>query len=159
MSDVGPGESGARRAVAVGIERARIVAVLGTLDVQTSVVGKDGAVPSHPCRRDAIEQIDASPDALYEILGEADAHEVPRMGFGESFVDDFDHLVHRVFFFADRESADAEAGPVVHRSDRLARFATQVGVDAALNYRKECWVERGDGGGGMRDAGGGVRDG
>src|SRR5205814_10286793 len=59
------------------------------------------------------------------------------MRLWQRIVDDLDHLVHRVLVFADRESADSEPGPVVHRSYRIGRFAPQTGVNSALYARKE----------------------
>src|SRR5437763_1894670 len=103
MSDVGAGKSRAGGAVAVGIEGAGIVAVLSALDIQPAVAGEDSAVPPHPCRSDAVEEVDAATDPFHEILGESDPHQVAWMRFGERVVDDLDHLVHRVLLFTNRQ--------------------------------------------------------
>src|SRR3954470_7534554 len=137
MSDIGPGKSGAGGAVAVRIERPRIVAVLGALDVEPAVAGEDCPAPSHPRGSNAVEEIDAATNAFHQILGETDSHQVAGMGFRQGLVDDLDHLVHRVLFLADGQSADPESRPVVHRPDRLGGFATEMGVDPALNDRKQ----------------------
>src|SRR3954466_5193493 len=113
VPDVGAAESRTRRAIAVGIEWARVGAVLGALDVEATVAGEDCAVASHPGWRDAVEQIDAAADSFDEVFGETDTHQVARMCFRQRVVDDFEHLVHRVLFLADRQAADAGARPAV----------------------------------------------
>ena len=137
MPNVGAGKSGARRTIAIGIERPWIGAVLGALDVEPAIAGERRAVASHPRRRHAIEQVDATPDSLDEVLGETDAHQVAGLGLRQCVVDDFDHLVHRVLVFADREPADPEAGPLVHGPNGFRGLATQLRVDPTLDDREQ----------------------
>src|SRR3954464_226604 len=150
VPDVGAAESRTRRAIAVGIEWARVGAVLGALDVEAAIAGEDRAVASHPGWRDAVEEIDAAADSFDEIFGKSNPHQVARMGLRQRVVNDVEHLVHRVLLLAHRQAADAEARPVVHVADLGGGFAAQVGVDAALDDREERLS--GEGGGGRREA-------
>src|SRR5438270_431823 len=102
VPDVGAGEPGARRAIAIGVEWPWIGAVIGALDVEPTVPSEHRAVASHPRRRHAVEEVDAAPNALDEIFGKTNAHQVAWMLLRQGVIDDIDHLVHRVFLLADR---------------------------------------------------------
>src|SRR2546428_4623507 len=132
VADVGSAESRASGAVAFRIEWSRIGAILGALDVQAPLAGEGGAISAHSSRSHAVEQVHASTNCFDQIFRESHSHQIARVRFWQRVVDDFDHLVHRVLFLADRESADSEAGPVVHRSDFICGLATQVGVNSSL---------------------------
>src|SRR5688572_33156550 len=136
MPDVGAGEARARGTVAGSIERPRIRTEFSPLDVQPAFMGEDGAVPSHARRCDAVEQIDAATDALDQVLRKADAHQVAWVGAWKGRVDHLEHLVHRGFFFTDREPADGVTGPVVHRRDLRGCFTSKCWMYSALNDRE-----------------------
>src|ERR1700681_712294 len=89
MPDVRSAEPGAGGAIAFRIERARIGAELGALDVQPPIPREGGAIPPHARGCDAVEQIDAAPNPLDQVFRKADSHQVARMGLGKRFVDDF----------------------------------------------------------------------
>src|ERR1700682_404320 len=99
MPDVCSAEAGARGAIALGVERARIGAELRALDVQSPVPRESGAIPPHPSRCDAIEEVHASANPLDQIFREADSHQVARVSPGKSLVDYLEHLVHCSLFF------------------------------------------------------------
>src|SRR3954468_21590362 len=107
MADVGAAESPAGGAIALGIERTRVRAILGALDVEPTVAGEHRPVPSHPRRRDAVEQVDSAANSLDQIFREADSHQIAGMDTRQRTVDDLEHLVHGALFLADREPADA----------------------------------------------------
>ena len=130
-------EAAAGGAVAVVVERAGIGAELGALDVEAAVARERGAVAAHARGRDAVEEVDAAPNALDEILGKADAHEVARAVARQLGVDDLEDAVHVGLGFADRESADAEARPVAEVANGARGLAAEGGVDAALDDREE----------------------
>src|SRR5688572_15194362 len=80
VPDVGSAESRAGGAIAIGVERLGIGAELGALDIEAPVPREDRPVPPHPGRRHAIEQIDPATYRFYQILGEADSHEIAGVG-------------------------------------------------------------------------------
>ena len=100
-------------------------------------LGERGAIPAHARGRDAVEQVDAAPDSLDEVLGKADPHQVARPIARERLAHHVEDLVHRGFFLADGKAADSETLPVVHVCKRASGFASQVRVDSALDYREE----------------------
>ena len=152
VPDVRPRESAAGGAVAVVVERPWVGAELGALDVEAAVAGERGAVPAHARGRDAVEEVDAAQHAFDEIFGKADAHEVARPVARQLAVDDLEDAVHVGLRFADRESADAEAGPVAGVANGARGVAAEGCVDAALNDREEglgvIWCGEREGGAG-----------
>ena len=148
VADVGAGESAARGALALVVERPRVGAELGALDVEAAVAREDGAVAAHARRCDAVEEIDAAEHALDEVLGKADAHEVARAVARELGVDDLEDAVHVGLGFADGESADAVADPVAGVADG----AGGVAAEGRRGCRPGRW-ERGLGDGMVRGAG------
>src|SRR5438034_4995714 len=133
VADVGSTESSAGGTVAVRIEWARIGAILGALDVETTVSSEGGAIPAHARRGHAVEQVHAAPNRFDQVLGKSYTHQVARMRFRQRVVDDFDHLVHRVFFLANRESADPKSRPIAHRLNRRGGLTPEMRVNAALD--------------------------
>src|SRR4051794_24279820 len=109
MSDVRSAEAFAGGAIAIGVERTWVSAEFGALDVETPVVREDGSIAAHARGRYAVEQVDAASDAFDNVFGKSNAHEIPWVGFGEGVFDGFKHLVHGGLFFADGETANAEA--------------------------------------------------
>src|SRR6187551_512133 len=80
VADVGPAESRAGRAIAVGIEGSRVGTELVALDVEPAIAGEHCAIASHSGGSDAVEQSDAPADSLDQIFGESHSPEVARMG-------------------------------------------------------------------------------
>src|SRR5215210_4241927 len=135
MPNVRPGETGAGCTVAALIQRQGIVAVLGALDVEAAGAREDCSVSSHPRWCNAVEHVDASVDALDQILREPDTHEVAWLRAGKGVVQDVEHLVHGGLRLADRKSADRVSMPVVHRGQRCSCFLSQRRMNAALHDR------------------------
>src|SRR5690242_10377118 len=102
MADVRAREALARGAFTVLVERSRIRPVLGALDVDAPIRGERRPVASHACRRDAVEEIDAAPYALHQILGKTDAHQVARAIGGKRAVDNLEDAVHVRFGLPNR---------------------------------------------------------
>src|SRR6266478_8679982 len=100
VAEVGPAESRAGGAVTIRVEWPGIRAKLGALDVQPPVSREDRAIPPHPGRRHAVNQVNPSANRFDEILGKAYAHQITGMRFRKGLVHDLDHLVHRVLIFA-----------------------------------------------------------
>src|SRR5688572_17172726 len=79
VPDVGTGEPGARRAPAHLVNGPWIGSQLRSPHVEPTGAGEGGAVPSHPRRRNAVEEVDAARDTLDEVLREPHAHQVSRV--------------------------------------------------------------------------------
>src|SRR5688572_28111189 len=141
MPNVRAAETTAGDTLTALVERQGVVPVLGPLDVETAGAREDGSVSPHARRGDAVEHVDSASDALDQISGKPDAHEVARACAGKGFVDDVEHLVHRRLFLADRKPADCEPVPVVHRRESGGGFFSKKGVDASLdNGEQRLWL-------------------
>src|SRR5262249_42429407 len=137
VADVRARESAARRAIAFLVEWPLVEAEFSPLDVEPAVARERRAVPPHPRRRDAIEEVDAATDALDEVLGKAHAHEIARRFARQLGVDDVEDAVHVRLGLADGQAADAVADPVAGVANRSRRGSAQRLVDAALYDREE----------------------
>src|SRR5437764_3324936 len=78
VADVRSRKAAACGTVARAVQRTRIRAELGALDVEAAVAGKGGAVASHPRRRHAIKEIDAAEDTFHQIFRKPDSHQIAR---------------------------------------------------------------------------------
>ncbi len=137
MAEIGSAETSTGRTAALWVERAWIGAELRAFDVIPPIVGKDRSGAPHSRRRYAIEQIHPSANRFNEVFRESDAHEVSRPVARERFVSDVERGVHRMFGFADRQSPDCVAEPIVHIRDRGNRFLAEVRVRRPLNDGEE----------------------
>src|SRR5215218_4106944 len=132
MTDVGSGKSRARRAGAGLVERSWIVPEFGSLDIEPSIGGEDGAISSHSRRGDAVKEVYSAADSFDDVIGKPNAHEITGPVFHQGIVYDVEHFVHRRFLFANRQSANAEPIPIVHRGDRRSSFSPELRVDPSL---------------------------
>src|SRR5205085_4554903 len=117
VAHVGARESPTRGTLAVLVEWARVGPVLGALDVDSSVYRERCTVASHACRRDAVEQVHATANALDEVLGESNAHEITRPLAGQSVVQKLENAVHVGLRLPNRQATDPEAAPISAVSD------------------------------------------
>ena len=83
-------------------------------------------------RQNTIEDVDAARDAVDQVFGGADSHQVARFVFGQQRRDHIQRVVHLLLGLAHRESADGDAGRI-ERSDKLCGLSPQVRLDAALH--------------------------
>src|SRR5688572_15526780 len=111
MPNVRATEATAGDTFAAFVERQGVVPVFCPLDVEAAGDREDGSVSSHARRGDAVEHVDSAADALDQVSGESDTHEVARPCAGQCLVDDVEHLVHRGLLLADREPANCEPVP------------------------------------------------
>ena len=123
-------------AVRLRIERARIVGVLRILQVHATEARIGKAVAPRARRHDAIEHVDAARDALQDVVGRADAHEVAWLCGRQVRLDRLDHREHHVLWLADREAADGEAVEI-HLRERLRALDAQRPVVAALHNAED----------------------
>src|SRR5205085_5906812 len=107
------------------VERPCIRAKLCALDIDPTVGGERGAIAAHARRRDAIEEIDASPHTLHQILRKADAHQITRSLRRKRVVDHLEDAIHVLLRFANGKSADAETVPRAARQDDLRGIAAK----------------------------------
>ena len=89
--------------------------------------------------QDAIEDIYPASDAVDQVFGGADSHQVARLGLGQERRDHVEHGVHFVFRLAHREAADGDAGRI-ERSDKFSGGRSKVRVNAALHNPEEGLV-------------------
>src|ERR1051326_2950784 len=140
MANVRAGEPAAGCAIAFLIQRSRVDAVFGALDVDAAIDGKCGTIASHACGSHAIEQIGAALHPLHEIFGKSAAQHVPRPARREHVVHDLQHAVHVRFRFSHRKTANAKALPVRALDDGARRLPPEVLVYSALHDWKERLV-------------------
>src|SRR3954466_14351887 len=117
MAHIGAGESPTRSTLAVLVERARVDPVLCALDVDSSIHRKRCTVASHACRCDAVEQVHATANALDEVLGESNAHEITRPLAGQGVVQKLENAVHVGLRLPNRQATNPEAAPISAVSD------------------------------------------
>ena len=63
-------------------------------------------------RHHAIKEIHTSGDALDDIAGSADSHQVPRLAFWHIFLDRFDGVIHLLMGLPYRKPADCITGQI-----------------------------------------------
>ena len=129
---VGAAEICAGIAGAGFVQRLRVVAVRGVLDLEVAEAGEQVAVARIAGRHHTVEHVDAGLHRIDQILRRADAHQIarlPRRQVRRSVRQDARHVFLR---FANREAADGHAveTDLVQPGQRLV---TQVFVHAALN--------------------------
>src|SRR5688572_33476749 len=78
VTEIGPRETLASRAVARFVDGPGIGTEVGALDVEAAGAGERGAVASHARWRDAIEEVNAASHALDQVLGKSNTHQVAR---------------------------------------------------------------------------------
>ncbi len=78
VAQVGAGEGAAGVAVAAFIDRAPVPGKAGIHQVQPALGGEGGIVPRQAGGQDAIEDIHAAGNAVDQVLGSANAHQVTR---------------------------------------------------------------------------------
>src|SRR5687767_11395998 len=100
VADVCAGEAGTGRAIAVDVERPRVGAEFGALDVQPALMGEDRPVATDPGWGDTVEKIHSPRHALDEVFRKPHSHQVARVSPWQCVVDYVQHLVHRWLFFA-----------------------------------------------------------
>jgi len=83
-------------------------------------------------RQDAIEDVHAAQNAVDQIFGRADAHQITRLVFRKQGLHHIEHGIHFVFGLAHGESADSNAGRI-ERGNKFSGSRSQVGLNAALN--------------------------
>ena len=127
--------AGAGRAVAVGVERARVAGEAGVPQVEPALPGERAAGAGGAGREDAVEHVDAGLDRLEDPLGVADSHEVAGLLGREERREPVGRLEHQRAVLADREPADRVAVEV-ELAELLERSPAQLAVGAALDDRE-----------------------
>lgn len=89
--------------------------------------------------KDTIENVDAAQDAIDQVLGCADSHQIARFAFGQERRDHLQRGVHLLLGLAHRESADGDAGRI-ERSDEISGGRAQVPLYAALDDPEQSLV-------------------
>ena len=139
MPNVRAREGLAGIAIAGLINRSLIARKSCVHQVETSLGRKRGVMPRQAGRQDAIEDVDAAQDAVDQVFGRTDSHQVARLVLGQQRRDHIQHGVHLVFGFAHRQAPDGNPGRI-ERSDKLSGFSPQVRVDAALHNPEQSLV-------------------
>ncbi|EHM49730.1 hypothetical protein HMPREF9080_02979 [Cardiobacterium valvarum F0432] len=119
-------------AITTFFDGAQVAFVDAVAQFQGAEAGEKVGVAGVARRHDAVEHVDATPHAFYEVFRFADAHQVARFVRGQVRQGVVEGVVARFQRFADRQPADGIAGQV-ERDQAFRRFAAQVGIDAALD--------------------------
>ncbi len=105
VAQVGSGEAAAGMAGASFLDWRRVFAIDRLPDVYATVRRIQAAVSSKARRSDAVEGVDAALDALEQVLGLADAEQMPLLRLREKRDRPVEHVVHITLGSAER-SAD-----------------------------------------------------
>ena len=84
----------------------------GIHQVKSSFAGKSRMMTRETSRQDAIEDVNAAQNAIDQIFGRADAHQIARLVFGKIWIHHIEHRMHFVFGLAHRQPADGNAGRI-----------------------------------------------
>lgn len=139
MADVGARERAAGVAIAGLVNGTAVAGEGGVHQVETSLHREGGVMTRQPRRQDAVEDVHAAGDAVDQVFGRPDAHQVARLVFGKQRGHDVEHCVHLGFGLADGESANGDSGRP-EGGDELGRLRSKVRADAALDDSEEGLV-------------------
>jgi len=103
---VGAREPRAGGAGAARVERLLVGLVAGVANPQVAEAREQVAVAGVSRRHHAVEHVDAGGDAIEQVLGRADAHQVARLGCGQAVRRMGDDPLHRLLRLADADAAD-----------------------------------------------------
>src|SRR5687768_14440828 len=126
-----------RVALAGRIEGTVVLGVPRVPDVDAALAREELPVACVAGWHHTIEHIDASSDALDQILGRARAHEIPRLARGQPAGDAFRDGIHLFAWFSDTETTDCVALEP-DRDRRLRAFLPKVLEHASLDNSKLC---------------------
>ena len=132
MPDIGTTVSTANLAVAVDIERAVIVGVLGVAINDLTLGGKHVAGAGVAGRQHTVEHVNPVGDGHQDILRVTNPHQVARFVLGQISNLVRQHLFHVLLTLPHRESADSVAGEI-QRQNLLRRQRAKVLVNRSLD--------------------------
>ena len=129
---VGAGEAAAGRTAAIGIERPRVLAVAGVLQVHRAARGEGLAGAPRARRQHAVEHVDAAHHRADDVVRPADAHQVAGLAIRHARGGGLQHAEGLRLALADRQAAHGVARQV-EGGQRLGRFPPQIVEHAALH--------------------------
>ena len=132
VPEVRSGEGPARITAAIGVERPRVLPVLGVLDHQPALRGEQTPVARVAGRHDAIEQVHPGQDPPHKVLGRAEPHQVPGLLLREKGQGVLGHLVHQPLGLSQTQATNGVSGEI--QGDQVLGAALPLpGKHAALN--------------------------
>ena len=139
MTDIGARESLASIAVTRLIQRTFIAGKSRIHQVEASFGRESGVMARETGWQDAVKDVDAAQNAVDQILGRANTHQVARLVLGQVRLHHVEHGVHFLLGLPDREAADGDTGRI-ERSDEFSGSNSKVRLNAALYNPKEGLV-------------------
>lgn len=121
-----------RRCTWVCVYRAEVVTPPGVFDIDDPLPGVDHAVPCVPAGEHAVKHIYPPADALNDVGGRANAHQVAGFTFGEDVATELTDAVHVFHRLSYGEASDGVAGLIL-TGDKLRRLRPQIIETAALH--------------------------
>ena len=110
VTDVGAREGFAGVAVAGVVNGTGVAGEVCVHHVEAAFGRERGMVTREAGGEDAIEDVHAAGDAVDQVFGSPDAHQVARLVFGQEGSHHVEHVVHFGFRLADGETAEGDAG-------------------------------------------------
>src|SRR6187200_354662 len=130
----------ADRATATFIDWPVVFLVLGVLDRDMTLSGKQPAVARVPGRHDAIKHVDAPRNAFHKVFRGTDTHQVPRLVFREVRLKLFHYIVHDGIGFSDGQPPNGIAGKT-DLDQPFSALLPQFRINAALNNSKQVLAD------------------
>ena len=137
MVDVGAAEAAAEPTAAVRIGREAIFGEPAPPDVEGPLGGKKAPMAGVPRRQYAVEEIESAADAVEDVRGRADSHEVAGRVLRHPPYEAFEQGSHLVVFLAHRQPAEGVAAKA-HLHEPLEALAPQLFVQAPLDDAEEA---------------------
>jgi len=139
MTDIGARESLTSITVTRLVNRTFIARKSCVHQVESPLGREGGVVAREPGRQDAIEDVNPAQNAVDQILGRADSHQVARLVLGQVRLHHVEHGVHFLLGLSHRQAADGDAGRI-KSSDEFSGGSSKVRLNAALDDPKESLV-------------------
>src|SRR2546425_9724819 len=112
MTKISAGVAAANAAEAVRIDRPLILGIARVLDEHAALAGVEAGMTRGASGEDAIHHVNAERNAIGDLLGAADAHEITRVVNGQQRRYFGGHCDGDFVRLADRETPDSVAGKV-----------------------------------------------
>ena len=126
-------------AIAIRVDRQKVLGIARVAHHHAAVMAKAGTVAPHTRGQHAVEHIHAAHYALHQAVGRANAHQITRLVARHFGFDSLQHFIHHGLRFAHAQTAYAVPDEV-HVGQMARAFDAQVAVQRALYNAKQCLI-------------------
>ena len=114
-----------------GVNGAVISNIFFVLDIDDPVPSEEMAMPAVARRHNAVEKIYTACNALNDVAGRTDTHQITWPVLGHILFDDFDGIVHLLVCFSNSKATDGLTGQI-KLCDLFHMLHAQIGKDGTL---------------------------